>query len=407
MVAVILLATLPIAGIMSFQIFMEVRSEQARIEDELARSAAALAQTVERELTSSLDALGVLSQSELFQQDRITALGRLLQGRPRRDWDSLFLFDRDGTLVLDTAPSRAAAGPLEPLRALHQRALRKVEPVVSGLSDGQPPGSRAVAVALPVVQGGTVRYVLGARMGEAVWYRLASTASAPGGARTGLFDAQGRLISYSTGAAAPLGTALPPDAAESMRGRSSGVHRSSDIEGRTVYAAWQTVPMAGWRVRVAVPAAPIDSVHRKAIIAALSTSGGSLLLGVLLASLVARRVARPLHQLATQGPAGLPGRVPVHEIALLHDALLRAHTKDAAAHDSLQAKAQEFETLFNSSPMGIAFAQDPGCQVIWHNAAMDGLVGPWPSHKNGTVRVLHQGRLLPPTATAAAGRHAG
>jgi signal transduction histidine kinase/CheY-like chemotaxis protein len=396
MVAVILLATLPIAAIMSFQIFMEVRSEQARIEEELARSASALAQTVERELTSSLDALGVLSQSELFQQGRITALGRLLQGRPRRDWDSLFLFDRDGTLVLDTAPSRAAIGPLEPLRALHQRALRKVEPVVSGLSDGQPPGSRAVAVALPVVQGGTVRYVLGARMGEAVWQRLAVSASTPGAANTSLFDAQDRLISYSTGAAAPLGAALPRDAAESMRGRSSGVHRSSDVDGRTVYAAWQTVPIAGWRVRVAVPAAPIDSVHRKAIIAALSTSGGSLLLGVLLASLVARRVARPLHQLATRGPAGLPGRVPVYEIALLRDALLRAHTKDTAVHDSLQAKAQEFETLFNSSPIGIAFAQDPACQVIWHNAAMDGLVGPSASHKDGTVRVLQQGRLLSP-----------
>ena len=54
LVAVMLLATLPIAAIMSLQIFMEVRSEQVRIEDELARSAAALMQTVERELGSSL-----------------------------------------------------------------------------------------------------------------------------------------------------------------------------------------------------------------------------------------------------------------------------------------------------------------------------------------------------------------
>src|SRR5687768_618988 len=87
LVAVMLLATLPIAAIMSLQIFMEVRSEQVRIEDELARSAAALMQTVERELGSSLDALTVLSQSELFQNGRVSALGRLLHGRPRRDWD--------------------------------------------------------------------------------------------------------------------------------------------------------------------------------------------------------------------------------------------------------------------------------------------------------------------------------
>ena len=48
----------------------------------------------------------MLSQSELFQQGRIAALGQLLHGRPRRDWDSVFLFDRDGNLVLDTDPQR-------------------------------------------------------------------------------------------------------------------------------------------------------------------------------------------------------------------------------------------------------------------------------------------------------------
>jgi len=396
LVAVILFATLPIAVIMSLQIFMDVRQEQARIEDELVRSASALTQTVERELASSLDALAVLSQSELFQHGRVTALGRLLHGRPRRDWDSVFLFERDGTLVLDTAPTRGVRERDERLRELHQQVMRTGQAVVSGLFDDQPPGSRAVAVALPVIQGGTVRYVLGARMGEAVWQRLVVTASTPEGGHASIYDGEQRLVSYSLGGAAPAGTVLPRDAAASMQGRPSGVHRSSDVDGRIVYAAWQTVPMAGWRVRIALPAGPIDTAHRQAIVAALSTSGASLLLGLLLASLVARRIARPLHQLATQGPAGLPGHVPVHEVALLRDALLRARTQDAAAHGSLQAKAQEFETLFNSSPIGLAFAQDPSCRVIWHNAAMDALLGPFASHKAGSVRMLHQGELLQP-----------
>ena len=393
LIAVILLATLPIAAIMSLQIYLEVREEQARIEDELARSATALTQTVERELASSLDALTVLSQSELFQHGRVTALGRLLHGRPRRDWDSVFLFDRDGTLLLDTASQRAAPEP--GLRELHQQVMRKGQAVVSGLSDDQPPGNRAIAVALPVLQGGTVRYVLGARMGEAVWQRLAATASAPEGGHASIYDGEQRLISYSLGGAAPAGTALPRDAAASMQGHTAGVHRSRDVDGRIVYAAWQTVPMAGWRVRIALPAGPIDAAHRKAIVAALSTSGASLLIGLLLASLVARRIAAPLRQLATRGPASLPGRVPVREVAVLRDALLRARNQDAAAHGSLQVKAQEFETLFNSSPIGMAFAQDPSCRVIWHNAAMDHLLRPLKSHKAGDVRMLHQGQLLP------------
>ena len=182
-----------------------------------------------------------------------------------------------------------------------------------------------------------------------------------------------------------------------MQDGSAGVHRSSDVDGRIVYAAWQTVPMSGWRVRVALAGradrcgAP-QGHHRGACPPAAPACCSACCW-----PRWSRGASRgPLQQLATRGPAGLPGRVPVHEIALLRDALLRAKRKDAAAHDSLQAKAQEFETLFNSSPIGMAFAQDPDCSVIWHNAAMDRLVGPWPSHKDGAVRVLHQGQLLPP-----------
>ena len=394
--AVMLLAITPIAVIMSLQIYTEVRAGQAQLEDELTRAATAFSQAVERQLVSSFDGLSVLAQSELFQQGRITALGRLLQGSPRRDWDSVFLLDRDGSLVLDTGSPRILAGAAESLSALHRRVLTQNRPGVTGLSDVEHAGQRFVAVALPVVQNGAVRYVLGARMGEAVWQRLSTAASVPTGANAALFDGKDQLIGYSVAAAAPPGTTLPADAAQSMHEQPSGVHRSSDVDGRTVYAAWAGVPMAGWRVRVSMPAAPIDAAHRNAVLAALSTSGGSLLLGLLLAGLVARRVARPLNQLASEGPEGLKGPAPVREIAMLRNALLRDRAQDSAVQEALQAKAEEFETLFNSSPIGMAFAQDLACRNISHNAAMDALIGPRGSQKAGSLHVLHQGQVLVP-----------
>jgi PAS domain S-box-containing protein len=396
MVAVILLATLPIAAVMSTRMFMDVRNDQSRIEAELSRSAALLAQTVERELSASIDALGVLSQSELFQRGRIVALAGLLHGRPRRDWESIFVYDRDGGLVLDTAPAREgdSGERTARLRELHQRVLRRREPAVSGLPRAESPGDRTVAIALPVLEAGSVKYVLGVRVGEGLWQRLAGTADAPGAAHASIYDADNRLISFAASGTSPAGTLLPADAYRSMAGQPSGVHRSSDVDGRTVYAAWHTVPLSGWRVRVAVPAAPIDGARQQAIVTAVFTSGGSLLLGALLAALVATRIARPLRQLATRGPAGLSGPEPVREIAILRDALRQAHSHDSAAHESLQAKAQEFETLFNSSPIGMAFAQDTECRVIWHNAAMDKLIGRRGSVDAPAVRFLHQGNLL-------------
>ena len=385
--AVMLLATLPMAVLMSVQRVTEIREQQARVEEELAASAAALAASVDRQLRSSLEGLQVLAQSELFQQGRIAALGRLLHGRPRGDWGSVFLLDRQGAMVLDTGQPREKA-PSEVLRRLHRQVLRG-EPGVSALSE-QAPGQRWTAVAVPIVENGQVRYVLGARMDESIWQWLSSTARRPGAAKAAVFDAQGRLLGASM-ATVPRGATLPPDAAAAMTRTPSGMHRSSDSDGSTVYAAWRTSPLSGWLVRVSVPAAPIDAAERRAIGTALATSGGSLLLGLLLAALVARRVAHPLRQLAAGGGAALTGHVAVREIAALRDALRAARVQDAAARAALQAKAQEFETLFASSPVGMAFAQDPDCRVVAHNAAMDALVG-----TAGGVRMLHQGRELTP-----------
>jgi signal transduction histidine kinase/CheY-like chemotaxis protein len=389
--AAILLATLPLGAFMSFHIYTELRDEQARVESELARSATMLSEAVERELHSSFDALMALAQSDLVEQGQIGRTGQLLHWRPRRDWHSVFVLSPGGQVLFDSAPPADQAG--QSLSELQQRIAQTAQPHVSSLAvEG---GQRKIAVAVPVLENETLRYVLGARIVEPFWQQLASAATMPEGAHAGLFDAQGRLIGYSPGPPS-TGKSLPIEVATAMRDQPSGLHRSSDNESRPVYAAWHAVRMGGWQVRVELPAAPIDMAGRRAIAWGLAAGAASLLLGLLLALAAARRVARPLHQLATKGPTGVPGRVPAREVALLRDALPQVRAHDAAAHESLHAKAQEFETLFNSSPIGMAFAQDPGCSVILHNAAMDKLIGPRGSHKAGTVRVLHEGRALAP-----------
>ena len=234
---------------MIFQIFAEVRGEQAEMENELARSAAALSQAVDREVVSSFDALAVLSQSDVLQRGQIARLGELLQWRPRRDWDSIFVLSRDGAALLDTSSQAGESAKTGQLRELHQRVLAKAQPEASTVADATGGGRRTIVVASPVVQDGTVRYVLGARIGDAVWQQLVSAANAPADARASLLN-EGRLIGYAAGPA-PAGLVLPPDAAAAMRERPSGMQRSSDFDNRTVYAAWHVVPITGWQVRVA------------------------------------------------------------------------------------------------------------------------------------------------------------
>jgi signal transduction histidine kinase len=360
LVAVMLLAILPIAAFMTAEIYGDVRERQAQIDAELSRSAAALSLSVERELASSLEALNVLSQSELFHQGRIAALGRLLHGRPRRDWDSIFLLDRDGSPMLDTA-GPGLQDPTSGMRELHRQVLRRQQPVIWAIG-GAGADHRGIAVAMPVKQGGQLRFVLGARMSDDVWRRLVTSASVPPGGNASVFDAQHLLISHSRSMVVPAGSTLADDALAYMGDRPSGTHRSTSLEGKAVYAAWQTIPLAGWHARVWVPAGPIDSARHQAIAAALSASGGSLLLGLLLAALVARRIARPLQRLASGGAVRLRGHVAVREVAQLRDALEQARQQDAESTAALRSAAEELR----SSQHLVELAQEAGRVGFFH-----------------------------------------
>ena len=105
LVAAMLLATVPIALLMAWQIFSSLKLQQARLEDSLAQMAAALGQSVERELVSSVDALTILSQSETLQRGDFdlfkSQLKRLKLLRPI--WTSAYLVDDRGGLVFDSA----------------------------------------------------------------------------------------------------------------------------------------------------------------------------------------------------------------------------------------------------------------------------------------------------------------
>lgn len=253
--AMVMAALAPVTAWLGWQLYEDVHALQVRTQQTLALAANEFALSVNRELSSSFDALTVLSQSELFQQGRIGAMGRLLQGRPRRDWDSVFLLDPKGAVVLDTA---ARPAPGENLHELHAAAIKKLGPVVSGA--GKLPG---IAIAMPILQGGHARYVLGVRLSDSVWPRLAANASLPEGGEVRLFDAQGHPISAS-----------------------------GDARTQAVHEAWDTVPLAAWKVRVALPAAPIDAARRALLVHWLSTTGVALLAGIVLAAALGRAIER-------------------------------------------------------------------------------------------------------------------
>ncbi|HEY4081719.1 MAG TPA: ATP-binding protein [Burkholderiaceae bacterium] len=182
-----------------------------------------------------------------------------------------------------------------------------------------------------------------ARSDTAHWQRLLDSSAPPGGFIQ-LSDSSGRPISASEGVS---------------------LLASSDS---ALYSVTQTVPGTDWRIDVSVPAAVLDDAERRMLLAAMATIAAGLLLGLGLATLAARRISDPLRELATGGP-GPARRTRVQEVAWLREALTESQTQQAQAQASLQRKATEFETLFASTPIGLAVLRE-GVAEDMRNAAM-------------------------------------
>lgn len=397
LVSIILLATVPVAALLvPYQLFSSAEAQRSRLDSEMRLGSAALAAAIDREIASSVDALGVLSLVPFTDAHRaaVALQQRLLSGsRTRRVWSSVFLATTDGRLLYSTA---AADGPLTAaflaLPAVRDAALSD-EPIVSDFVRG-PQGNYQTAVAVTLDFKGAGRRMVGAWIAAPTWQSLLVEGVLPPNASAALFDRRDSTIAQTVDPQSTVGSALLPSIVKAKNGRPAGEAQIDVRDGVTGRVVWDQVGRTGWGVTVSLETAPLDQASLWTMLAPLAAATGCLLLGIVLALFVARRVTAPLAELAAQRTDLPPARIPVREVEILRNTLAAARSQDQRARELLLKKADEFETLFNSSPIGLAFAQDPECRSVVLNAAMKRRLG----HRGAEadVRTLHGGVLLAP-----------
>ena len=397
--ALMLIATAPLVGLMIFKTLNDIQSREARMWQELQRVASATAQNVERELASSIDALTLLGYATLTVNADTAEFASLIHGHPhvRPAWRRTLLIAANGDVLFDSAATggtgAAAAASVRDNPEFRSMTAQS-RPMVSNLITRQDSAGFSTLVAVPVRVDGQLRYVVAAEIDVSAWQELLQASAPPIDGFLTIFDRDHRLVARTRAPERFVGQRLPAHSIEAIGSGASGVLRTALLEGGAIYGAWHKVPASGWGVGVAVPAAPLDAATRQALVTAAVGALLCVVLGLYFASIVARHLVQPLLQLSTTGAIRPGTRIAVREVATLRDALAAAQQRDTVSRGRLQATADEFETLFNSSPIGLAFAQDPHCRVVNHNPAMDALFGPPPGHGAAAVHVLCDGQPL-------------
>ena len=396
--AVIVVATVPMSGLACYLIMQETLVGHQALQDGLQRSASTFALTVEREIVSSIDALYILSYSDSLQRDDVPGFFATLTALPkmRSTWSSAYLVELNGDVIFNTR--QPVGKPLEKIsdREALDRLARTGEPEVTSLING-PDGERTTGVLVPVLVQGKVKYALGAWITPANWLKLMSGVAVSQGGFVSIFDSRFQIIARSLDPQHAVGHPLPLAAQQTMGDKVSGIQRAELINGHGLeaYVAWKRIPKVGWGIGVGLPADPIDRSHARSIATALGAALLSMAAGLALAMLVARRVTKPLQQLALGGPQAMAHPSEVLELVLLQSALRVLELQRELARERLQAKADEFETLFQSSPIGLAIAQDKDCSSVLRNPALAAMFNEQADGRLPPHAVVKDGQELP------------
>jgi signal transduction histidine kinase/ActR/RegA family two-component response regulator len=221
---------------------------------------------------------------------------RVLASQP--DWRNVLLLDADGQQLINLRLPYGAQLPHETDSYLENfRAVVDSKDIkIGGIAPSPISHLMGVALRMPVLRDGEVRYVLQCILRPEALGKLLQRQGYPTTWTIGLVDANARFIARQP--YRPPGDLPSRNLVEAIQRGREGWYRGKTLEGKDTYTAHVTSELTHWSVGVAVPTREVAfAAYRSAAYMILAT-GASLLLAILCARWAARRLAEPISNLA-------------------------------------------------------------------------------------------------------------
>ena len=370
LVVLVLAAVLPMV-LFTAWLTMSLSSERrAAVERESRDTARAVANNIDRELSAVIATLNLLGMSRnladgdlaRFRED--AARWVATQGH----WRAVVLRDPEGRTLIDTRRPTGSRAPEEPLedRESLTRAATTGLPVVSALKIGDTPDEAHFSVDVPVFQDVRLRYVLSALISPVNMSDILVEQKLSDERFGVVVDLRGRVVARSLEHGSFVGRPATYPVAGPVAAVPGPWVLGADGHGRPVYYTRARSNVSGWTAVVAMPTAVVDRPFWRSV-GAVATGGlGFLLLGMLAATLLGRRLVQPLSWLAASAYDLCSGRVRTHpptrvaEVQSVAAALLDAGSQRAEADRVLRDREERLSAIVNQATAGIVQTDSQG-----------------------------------------------
>ena len=328
----VLVTTVPLALFAAVLVGASWRQQEVMVDRQNMEVARAISVSIDLEIERTIGALTVLSRflpDEGGDYRAFYDVGKRLT--PEQAWESIRLVAPSGAVTLAT---NVPFG--QPVTLTDESWVREVvktrQPVVSSVRKALDLRSWIVSIGVPVMRGGVVTSVLGARIRAREFGAILRRQSVPAGGVVTLADRGLTIVTRTLNEETLVGQPSTPEFAARSRTGPEGTWRPTTREGVPWYSAWSRSPLTGWTVSLAMPAATIAGPIRRSLYALTAAGIAITAMGLFGAVMLRRRLVAA--QLAVAATArtlarGEPISAPESSIAELQD--LSAALREAAA----------------------------------------------------------------------------
>lgn len=295
-VALAFAAAIPLLLLSGWMATLMAQQQRDLTRNAAVASATRVAERVASEIASQMAALGAQAASASLDRpdlaDFYAEATRLKSAHPL--WETVELSNPSGIQVVNLLRSLdTELGPTADRRSF-DAVIRTQRPVVGGIGPvGRLSGERLVALRVPVVRDGALRYVLSVGLATNAVSSILRDAGAPAGWVGTIVDGDGNTIARTRAEAEELGHPANPALRAAILRAPQGFYSGPSLEGPDIDVVYRTLEnTGGWSVHFGMPVAALNApVARSYYVLA----GGSVLsfgLALGLVGLVSRDMAQ-------------------------------------------------------------------------------------------------------------------